>query len=63
MAGALALRLGGPRTYGGTRIMDAWLGAGRTAATPQDIDRALGLYRGACLVLAGTAVVLALLVR
>lgn len=63
MAGALDLRLGGPRTYGGTRIMDAWLGAGRTAATAEDIDRALGLYRGACMVLAGTAVVLALVVR
>ncbi|WP_431856514.1 adenosylcobinamide-phosphate synthase CbiB [Azospirillum sp.] len=63
MAGALDLRLGGPRTYGGTRIMDAWLGAGRTAATDRDIDRALTLYRNACLVLAGAAVVLALVVR
>ncbi|PWC55512.1 adenosylcobinamide-phosphate synthase CbiB [Azospirillum sp. TSO22-1] len=63
MAGALDLRLGGPRTYGGTRIMDAWLGAGRTAATDRDIDRALTLYRNACLVLAGAAVVLALVAR
>ncbi|HYH37958.1 MAG TPA: adenosylcobinamide-phosphate synthase CbiB [Azospirillum sp.] len=63
MAGALDLRLGGPRTYGGTRIMDAWLGAGRTAATDRDIDRALTLYRNACLVLVGAAVMLALVVR
>ncbi|WP_448187455.1 adenosylcobinamide-phosphate synthase CbiB [Azospirillum sp. sgz301742] len=63
MAGALDLRLGGPRTYGGTRIMDAWLGQGRTAATADDIDRALALYRGACMVLVGVAVVLAAVLR
>ena len=60
MAGALDLRLGGPRTYGGTRIMDAWLGAGRTAATVTDIERGLTLYRGACLVLGGAALLLVL---
>ena len=63
MAGALDLRLGGPRTYGGTRIMDSWLGPGRTAATADDIDRALALYRGACMVLVGVAVVLAAILR
>lgn len=63
MAGALDLRLGGPRTYGGTRVMDAWLGQGRTAATAQDIDRALRLYRGACMVLVGAAALLALVAR
>ncbi len=59
MAGALDLRLGGPRTYGGVRIMDSWLGSGRTAATPHDIDRALRLYRRACLILMGAAAALA----
>lgn len=62
MAGALDLRLGGPRTYGGTRVMDAWLGPGRTAATPGDIASALALYRGACIVLMVAAVLLALVV-
>ena len=59
MAGALDLRLGGPRTYGAVRITDAWMGHGRTAATPADIDRALGLYRYACGALFGTAAVVA----
>ena len=49
MAGALGLRLAGPRTYGGTRVDDAWMGDGRAEATPADVDRALALYRTACL--------------
>ena len=59
MAGALDLRLGGPRVYGAVRVEDAWMGPGRTAATPQDIDRALHLYRRACLALVVTALVIA----
>ncbi|MBP2227407.1 adenosylcobinamide-phosphate synthase [Azospirillum agricola] len=59
MAGALDLRLGGPRVYGATRIEDVWLGGGRTAATPADIGRALALYRRACVVLGASALVLA----
>lgn len=61
MAGALDLRLGGPRVYGDTRVEDVWLGAGRTAATPDDIDRALALYRRACMLLIAGALVLAVL--
>lgn len=61
MAGALDLRLGGPRTYGGVRIDDAWMGPGRTAATPQDIARALRLYRRACLLLIVGALMLSVL--
>ncbi len=60
MAGALDLRLGGPRVYGATRIEDVWLGSGRTAATPTDIGRALAVYRRACVALGGAALVLAL---
>lgn len=48
MAGALGLRLAGPRVYGATRVDDAWMGDGRVDATAQDIRRALGLYRRAC---------------
>jgi adenosylcobinamide-phosphate synthase len=51
MAGALGLRLAGPRLYGGERIPDAWMGEGRAEATPDDIRRALQLYRRACLAL------------
>lgn len=50
MAGALGLRLAGPRVYGGTLIADAWMGEGRAEATPSDLRRALRLYRRACAV-------------
>jgi adenosylcobinamide-phosphate synthase len=51
MAGALGLRLAGPRVYGATRVEDAWMGDGRAEATAQDVDRALTLYRTACALL------------
>ena len=51
MAGALGLALAGPRRYGGRVVEDAWMGQGREAATPDDIFRALALYRRACLLL------------
>jgi adenosylcobinamide-phosphate synthase len=47
MAGALGLKLAGPRVYGRERIEDCFMGDGRYAATAQDIRRALGLYRRA----------------
>ena len=50
MAGALGLRLNGPRVYGATRVEDAWMGDGRADATTADLERALALYRLACLV-------------
>jgi adenosylcobinamide-phosphate synthase len=59
MAGALGLRLNGPRVYGETRVEDAWMGDGCAAATPDDIARALALYRTACGL--GLAAVLVLL--
>jgi adenosylcobinamide-phosphate synthase len=45
MAGALGLRLAGPRVYDGVLVEDHWMGDGRTEATPEDIDRALTIYR------------------
>jgi adenosylcobinamide-phosphate synthase len=48
MAGALGLRLAGPRIYGSVRVEDAWMGDGRAEATPDDLSRALALYRTAC---------------
>jgi adenosylcobinamide-phosphate synthase len=50
MAGALGLRLAGPRVYGGVRVEDHWMGDGRAEAGPADLRRALGLYRTACAV-------------
>jgi adenosylcobinamide-phosphate synthase len=56
MAGALGLRLAGPRSYGGVVVDDPWMGDGRAEATAQDIDRALTIYRvafgGALLIVA-----------
>ena len=48
VAGALGLRLGGPRRYPHRFVDDAWMGGGRADATPRDIGRALRLYRLAC---------------
>jgi adenosylcobinamide-phosphate synthase len=50
MAGALGLKLAGPRVYGRTLMEDAFMGCGRREANPADIRRALRLYRLACLV-------------
>lgn len=48
MAGALGIRLAGPRTYGGVEVATAWMGHGRDALNARDIRRALTLYRVAC---------------
>jgi len=44
MAGALDLRLGGPRLYGDREIAGTWLGSGRATLNAQDIRRGLHLY-------------------
>ena len=48
MAGALGLKLAGPRVYGGVTVEDAYMGDGSREVTPADIRRALKLYRIAC---------------
>lgn len=62
MAGALDVRLGGPRRYGDLVVDGAWLGNGRAQAKPGDIARALRTYIKAMalivLLLATTAVAL-----
>jgi adenosylcobinamide-phosphate synthase len=50
MAGALGLKLAGPRVYGETLVDDAFMGEGRREATAADIRRALRLYRWACVI-------------
>lgn len=50
MAGALGLRLNGPKLYGETLSEDHWMGDGRADADPADIRRGLTLYRRACLI-------------
>jgi len=48
MAGALGLRLAGPRVYDGAMVADSWMGDGRAEAGLMDIRMALLLYRLAC---------------
>jgi adenosylcobinamide-phosphate synthase len=63
MAGALGLRLAGPRVYGDTRVDDAWMGDGRSAAGIADLRIALSLYRIACRLQIATVLIAALIVR
>jgi adenosylcobinamide-phosphate synthase len=62
MAGALGLRLAGPRRYAGELVDDAWMGNGRAAATPTDIRRALLICVLACGAAAALLLMLLLLV-
>jgi adenosylcobinamide-phosphate synthase len=58
MAGALGLRLAGPRVYDGVLVQDHWMGDGRAEATVEDIERALTIYRTA---FAGTLLIVAVI--
>ncbi len=59
-AGALGLRLAGPRVYGAEQVADAFMGDGRCEADVDDIRRALRLYRAACGVQMGVLAVMTL---
>jgi adenosylcobinamide-phosphate synthase len=48
MAGALQLKLAGPRVYSGVLVKDAFMGDGRREAGSADIRAALRLYVRAC---------------
>ncbi len=48
MAGALGLKLNGPRVYEGEVVEDPFMGDGRVEVTAADIRVALRLYRVAC---------------
>ena len=61
MAGALGLRLAGPRVYGTSRVEDAWMGDGRAEATDADVRRALRVYVVACGLQVASAVALVLI--
>ena len=60
MAGALALKLAGPRVYGETLVDDAFMGDGRRNADVNDIRRALRLYWTACAIEATALAALAI---
>lgn len=55
MAGALGLKLAGPRRYAEGLVEDHWMGDGRSEADAADIRRALKLYAMAGLLLFGAA--------
>src|SRR4051812_37574512 len=58
MAGALGVRLMGPRTYDGELVDKDWMGEGRADLTAADIRTALMLYRAACGVQLGLLAIL-----
>jgi adenosylcobinamide-phosphate synthase len=58
LAGALGIRIAGPRSYAGVVTETAWMGDGRADLDLYDIRKGLALYRVACAV---QAVVLAVL--
>ena len=62
MAGALNLKLSGPRSYHGALTDDDWVGEGRSEATSADIRRALALFKTACTVQIAALGVLAFLI-
>ena len=61
MAGALGIRLSGPRQYGDRVAEEPWVNAGAPDPAPGDLERALSLYRRAMVLLALALAGLALL--
>ena len=61
MAGALGIKLSGPRKYGDVTVDDDFVGDGRAELGAADIRAAVKLYRVACAVQAGVVALLALL--
>lgn len=60
MAGALDVRLSGPRIYHGSATDEPWLNEGARDPLAADISRGLTIYRCAMLLLAGVLAILAL---
>lgn len=59
MAGALGVRLSGPRIYHGSVTNEPWLNEGARDPLAADISRGLTIYRRAMLLLAGMLAILA----
>ncbi len=59
-AGALGIAIAGPRRYAGALVNDGWMGDGRAACTPDDIDATLRLYARACVIAAVFCILLIL---
>jgi adenosylcobinamide-phosphate synthase len=63
MAGALGVRLSGPRAYEGEAVDEHWVGDGRSDLVPADIRAALGIYRAACAIQAVVLLLVLILMR
>ena len=61
MAGALGLKIAGPRFYGSEMVDDAYMGNGKRDATAEDIRRALRVYRVAAVIEGAVVVALAMM--
>ena len=61
MAGALNVRLTGPRAYAGETVEGEWIGDGKEDANAEDIDRALVLYLNGCLLLSALVIMCAVI--
>lgn len=59
MAGALGIRLSGPRIYAERVAQEPWVNAAAPDPTPRDLFRALALYRRAMVLMAGVLLALA----
>ena len=62
MAGALGLKIAGPRLYGTEMVEDAYMGDGRREANTKDIRRALRVYRVAAVIEGVVVIALAMMV-
>ncbi|MEQ3649349.1 adenosylcobinamide-phosphate synthase CbiB [Hyphomonas sp.] len=60
MAGALDVRLSGPRAYEGQTSNEPWLNGVARDPAPEDLTRGLALYKTACAVALGTVALMAL---
>lgn len=63
MAGALGLKLNGPKNYGGSLVDDAYMGDGRREATAKDIHNALSLAVTAWMMMVAALLVIAVILR
>ena len=59
MAGALGIRLSGPRIYADGVAQEPWVNGGAPDPTPFDLTRGLALYRKSMLVLGAGLLLLA----
>ena len=60
MAGALDVRLSGPRAYQGKMSHEPWLNGDARDPAPEDLKRGLGLYRNVCVIALGILGLMAL---